>query len=140
MEKRKDGFTVVKSTKSNEWFRSVFLESFGLCRDKKLSEKQGKIFERYLKPSCRYGASQTFSEVIDGKIVKLSKVFNRMGTYYYVTIQADNFEEEERLKKEFDQLNEKFDIMIESGATDEELDNIEKEIDNVLDALQVLRF
>lgn len=39
----------IRETKYNEWFRNIFLESFGHCKSKQISEKQGLIFEKYLK-------------------------------------------------------------------------------------------
>ena len=39
----------IRETKYNEWFRNIFLESFGHCKNKQISEKQGLIFEKYLK-------------------------------------------------------------------------------------------
>lgn len=57
-----------------------------------------------------------------------------------ITIQADNTKEENEIKQEIEQLNKKFDISIESGASDEELDEIENKIDLLCDKLNVLRF
>ena len=61
-------------------------------------------------------------------------------TVYYITIQADNTKEENEIRQEIERLNKKFDISIESGASDEELDEIENKIDLLCDKLNVLRF
>lgn len=61
-------------------------------------------------------------------------------TVYYITIQADNTKEENEIKQEIERLNKKFDISIESGVSDEELDEIENKIDLLCDKLNVLRF
>ena len=44
------------------------------------------------------------------------------------------------IKQEIERLNKKFDISIESGVSDEELDEIENKIDLLCDKLNVLRF
>lgn len=144
----------IRETKYNEWFRNTFLESFGHCKGKQISEKQGLIFEKYLKEdpeNWRHANAFYYSGIISGKKIRLqeSSAYNGSTkghtrtlyrTVYYITIQADNTKEENEIKQEIEWLNKKFDISIEFGASDEELDEIENKIDLLCDKLNVLRF
>lgn len=144
----------IRETKYNEWFRNTFLESFGHCKSKQISEKQGLIFEKYLKEdpeNWRHANAFYYSGIISGKKIRLqeSSVYNGSTkghkkvlyrTVYYITIQADNTKEESEIRQEIERLNKKFNISIESGASDEELDEIENKIDLLCDKLNVLRF
>ena len=60
----------IRETKYNEWFRNTFLESFGHCKGKQISEKQGLIFEKYLKEdpeNWRHANAFYYSGIISGK-------------------------------------------------------------------------
>lgn len=144
----------IKETKYNDWFRNTFLNSFGLCEHKDISEKQGKIFEKYLKEepeNWRHANAFYYSGIISGKKVRLqeSSVYNGCTkghtktlyrTVYSVTIKADNTVEENEIKEKIKKLNKDFDIAIEAKASDEELDKLENEIDLLYKELDSLRF
>lgn len=144
----------IKETKYNEWFRNVFLESFENCKSKQVSEKQGMIFKKYLKEESenwRHKNAFYYSGIVSDKKIRLqeSGVYNGSTkghtktlyrAVYYLTIQPDNTKEENIIQKEIEQLNNEFDISIESGASDEELDEIENKIDLLYNKLNILRF
>jgi hypothetical protein len=144
----------IKETKYNEWFRNVFLESFGLCKSKQISEKQGLIFERYLKEeedNWRHHNAYYYSGIISGKMVRLqeSSVFNGCTkghtktlyrTVYYITIQSDNTEEESELRAKIEKLDKLWNTKFDSNSEDAELDKIEAEIDSLQEKLNNLRF
>ena len=144
----------IKETKYNDWFRNVFLESFGICDHKEISEKQGMIFKRYLEEESdnwRHSNAFYYSGIISGKKIRLqeSSVYNGSTkghtktlyrSVYYITIQTDNTEEENKIRKEIDKLNKDWDISYNSGANDEELDEIEEKIHDLYKKLNELRF
>lgn len=65
-----------------KWFKEVFLSSFENCKGKRVSEKQGMIFEKYLDFDYSNDNAEYFIKVVDSRKVKLQKssVFN--GCYY----------------------------------------------------------
>lgn len=66
----------IRETKYNEWFRNTFLESFGHCKGKQISEKQGLIFEKYLKEdpeNWRHANAFYYSGIISGKKIRLQE-------------------------------------------------------------------
>lgn len=144
----------IKETKYNEWFRNVFLESFGFCEYKNISEKQGLIFEKYLKEepdNWRHANAFYYSGIIAGKKIRLqeSSAYNGCTkghtktlyrTVYSVTIKADNTEEENQIRKEIKEFNNAFYTAADSGASDEELDSIEEKLDSLYKILDELRF
>lgn len=144
----------IRETKYNDWFRNVFLESFGLCENKSISEKQAKIFERNLKEepdNWKHANAFYYSGIVSGKKIRLqeSSVYNGCTkghtktlyrTVYSLTIKADNTEAENEIRKEIKALNEKWDDLYNQKASDEELNNLENEIDLLYKKLDQLRF
>lgn len=85
-----------------KWFKEVFLPSFEDCKGKRVSEKQGQIFEKYLNFDYSNDNVEYFTKVIDGKKIKLQKssvfngcYYNKSGrhtnykTEYYITIESN---------------------------------------------------
>lgn len=85
-----------------KWFKEVFLPSFEDCKGKRVSEKQGQIFEKYLDFDYSNDNAEYFKKVIDGKKIKLQKssvfngcYYNKSGrhtsykTEYYITIESN---------------------------------------------------
>lgn len=83
-----------------KWFKEVFLPSFENCEGRRVSEKQGEIFRKYLDFSKEQYNAEYYTKEIDGKIITLqmSSVFNgchynKTGrhtdyrTEYYITIK-----------------------------------------------------
>lgn len=144
----------IKETKYNEWFRNVFLLSFGTCEHKKITEKQGQIFEKYLEEELenwKHSNAYYYSGIISGKKIRLqeSSVYNGCTkghtktlykSVYSVTIKEDNTEQEKQIKREIEQLERDFDIAADNSASDAELDKIEDKIDDLYDKLKELRF
>ena len=77
-----------------KWFKEVFLPSFEDCKGKRVSEKQGMIFEKYLDFEKGRDNAEYYSKVIDGKKIRLQKssVFN--GCYYNKTGRHTNYRNE----------------------------------------------
>lgn len=65
-----------------KWFKEVFLPSFEDCKGRRVSEKQGMIFEKYLDFEKEIDNAYYYSKEINGKKIRLqvSSVFN--GCYY----------------------------------------------------------
>lgn len=96
----------IRETKYNEWFRNTFLESFGHCKGKQISEKQGLIFEKYLKEdpeNWRHANAFYYSGIISGKKIRLQESSTYNGstkghtrtlyrTVYYITIYEESDE------------------------------------------------
>lgn len=84
-----------------KWFKEIFLPSFEICNGKRVTEKQGMIFEKYLDFSHSNDNAEYFIKVIDNKKIKLQKssafngcYYNKSGrhtryiTEYYITIEV----------------------------------------------------
>ncbi len=66
-----------------KWFKEVFLPSFEDCKGKRVSEKQGQIFEKYLDPERHSNDNaEYFSKVINGKHIRLQRSSSFNGCYY----------------------------------------------------------
>lgn len=65
-----------------KWFKEVFLSSFENCNGKRVSEKQGQIFEKYLDFESERDNATYYSKIVDNRKIRLqvSSVFN--GCYY----------------------------------------------------------
>ena len=59
-----------------KWFKEVFLPSFEDCKGKRISEKQGMIFEKYLDFDYSNDNAEYFIKIINGKKIKLQKSRN----------------------------------------------------------------
>lgn len=77
-----------------KWFKEIFLPSFEDCKGKRISEKQGMIFEKYLDFEDSKDNAEYFSKVVNGRKIKLQKssVFN--GCYYNKTGRHTNYRNE----------------------------------------------
>ena len=86
-----------------KWFKEVFLPSLEDCKGKRISEKQGMIFEKYLDFDYSNDNAEYFIKIINGKKIKLQKssvfngcYYNKSGrhtnhkTEYYVTIESNS--------------------------------------------------
>jgi hypothetical protein len=66
-----------------KWFKEVFLPSFEDCQGKRISEKQGMIFEKYLDPeNYSHDNAEYFSKIVNGRKIKLQKSATFNGCYY----------------------------------------------------------
>ena len=65
-----------------KWFKEVFLPSFENCNGRRVSEKQGMIFEKYLDFESERDNATYYSKVVDNRKIRLqvSSAFN--GCYY----------------------------------------------------------
>ena len=78
----------IRNTKYNEWFRETFLTSFGKCHNMQISEKQGRIFERYLEDdpnNWRHENSSYYKGIVDGLYIRLQASGTYNGTAYTST-------------------------------------------------------
>lgn len=142
----------IKETKKNEWFRNIFLESFGFCENRSISEKQAEIFKRNLKEiPDKHDNAYYYCGIIANKKIKLqeSSVYNGCTaghaktlyrSIYSLTIKQDNTEKENQIRKEIDRLEEKFDILCDQNANDDILDEIENKIDSLYYELSSIKF
>lgn len=130
----------MKNIKSrNKWFLETFLPSFGLCKGKQISEKQGDIFVRYLnEEDYSTRNSYYYSGMVNGLMIKLQESWAYNGsaytstgrkalyrTVYFLSIKEDTSEREKEIRAELENLKEMWDNAYNSGASDEELDEIE---------------
>lgn len=123
----------------NKWFLETFLPSFGLCKGKQISEKQGEIFRKYLNEEDYSSRnSYYYSGMANGLLVKLqqSSAYNGSAytstgrktlyrTVYFLSIKKDTSERENEIRAELEKINEMWDNAEKAGASDEELDKIE---------------
>lgn len=68
-----------------KWFKEVFLPSFEEGKEINITEKQFRIFERYLKNSKEDGYLFTVYDIIDGKRIEASE-WACVGKYRYYLI------------------------------------------------------
>lgn len=54
-----------------KWFKEVFLPSFGLCKDKRITEKQACIFMKYLKSVTEYECCTNYKGILYDKNIFL---------------------------------------------------------------------
>lgn len=117
----------IRNTKYNEWFRETFLTSFGKCHNMQISEKQGRIFERYLEDdpnNWRHENSSYYKGIVNGLYIRLqaSGAYNGTAytstgrktlyrTVYFLTIAEDQTEKEINIGKELEILENKIDTM-----------------------------
>lgn len=122
----------IRNTKYNEWFREIFLTSFGKCHNMQISEKQGRIFERYLEDdpnNWRHENSSYYKGIVNGLYVRLqaSGAYNGTAytstgrktlyrTVYFLTIAEDQTEKEINIGKELEILENKIDTMYEENS------------------------
>lgn len=137
----------IKETKYNKWFREIFLPSFGECKGKQITEKQARIFEKYLKEeedNWKHSNAFYYSGIICGKKVRLqeSRCYNgtgynsngRVALYreiFFVTIKTDNTDKINALRAEIKSLDKKYDELLDNNASDAELDMIDNAIDEL---------
>ena len=70
-----------------KWFKEVFLASFEKGKELNISEKQFRIFERYLKNSKESGYLYIVYDVIDGMQIEAVE-WSCIGKHrYYLTIK-----------------------------------------------------
>lgn len=70
-----------------KWFKEVFLPSFETEKELNISEKQFRIFERYLKNEKEDGYLVTIFDVIDGKKI-IATDWASVGKHrYYLKIE-----------------------------------------------------
>ena len=69
-----------------KWFKEVFLPSFEQGKEVNISEKQFRIFEKYLKNEKGNGYLYTVYDVIDGLKIEASEWCTVGKHRYYLTI------------------------------------------------------
>lgn len=69
-----------------KWFKEVFLPSFEQGREVNISEKQFKIFEKYLKHEKETDYLYTVYDVVDGLNIEASEWCTVGKHRYYLTI------------------------------------------------------
>ena len=136
----------IENTKSNVWFREKFLPSFENCYHKQISEKQGKIFERYLEEcpdNWRHRNASYFNGIVNGLYVRLqvSSAYNGSVStatglktlyraVYTLTVTADQTEKEILIHQELEALGKKIDAMCDEDPGNPLIDEEEvKETD-----------
>lgn len=132
----------IRNTKHNEWFRETFLNSFGECLHKQISEKQGEIFERYLEEDSnnwRHANSSYYKGIVNGLYIRLqaSGAYNGTAytstgretlyrTVYFLTIAKDQTEREISIREKLEVLEDKIDAMYDKNPDDPSIDEEEK--------------
>lgn len=123
----------------NKWFLETFLPSFGLCKGKQISEKQGEIFRKYLNEEDYTSRNAYYySGIANGLLVKLQQSWAYNGstytctgrktlyrTVYFLSIKEDTHKRENEIRAELEKIKEMWDNAEKAGASDEELDRIE---------------
>lgn len=76
-----------------KWFKDIFLKSFEIGKELRISEKQFRIFEKYLKESPRnmgYDGKTTFQVegIIDGLTIVAYEWFCYGKHQFFVTIRG----------------------------------------------------
>lgn len=117
----------IKRTKSNSWFIEKFLPSFKNCYHKQISEKQGKIFEKYLEEdpnNWKHANASYYKGIADGLYIRLqvSGAYNgtaytstgRKTLYravYALTVTEDQTEKEILIHQELEAIGKKIDVI-----------------------------
>ena len=135
----------------NTWFTETFLPSFGFCKGKEISGKQGEIFIKYLANSKESFSSRLYWDYINGLYIELqeSSVYNgtrydnkgRHTLYrsvYFITIKKDTRKEREEIRRQITELDKKANAMYEESGNTPELDQIENKIDELENYLMTL--
>lgn len=130
----------------NKWFCGQFVPSFGICKNRQITEKQAEIFMRYLDQvslrktgSDYHGYTECYEIILQVSSVYNGSGYNSNGRYekyrcvYCVTIKGNHREVVKKVKY-FDKLWE--DIFQRTDISDDEKDRMLDDIENQIDEIQ----